>query len=86
MGRIFLSVHEKAVFIFIICSTNDRGDILQGSLSNTLHLHKGKSILFFASLGNTITSAIDNINMSMKWFKNKLLLIVNMGRNSKYAS
>jgi hypothetical protein len=28
----------------------------------------------------------DNVNQSLKWYKKKVLLIVNMGRNSKYVN
>ena len=33
---------------------------------------------------NVVTN--DNVNMSLKWYKNKVLLVVNMARNSKYSN
>ncbi|WP_116963882.1 histidine decarboxylase [Fastidiosibacter lacustris] len=46
--------------------TDEKGNIIEDALSTTLNLNKGKSVIFFATLGSTITSSIDHIDLFKK--------------------
>lgn len=43
--------------------TDAKGNMLDSALSATLASNKGKSVIFFATLGSTITSSIDSIDL-----------------------